>query len=100
MANNTSGGLADSARHMVDEADRFLKTAAQSGDEKFDAMRDKFVDQVRQMRAQLDDLEGDTLHRMRRAARHTDLTLRSHPYQALGIAATIGLLIGLVASRR
>ncbi|MES2229152.1 MAG: DUF883 domain-containing protein [Pseudomonadota bacterium] len=100
MISNSSTSLADSARHMVDEADRFLRTAAQSGDEKFDAMRDQFVAQVQSMRTQLDDLEDDVLHKVRRAARSTDLTVRSHPYQALGIAAALGLLIGLMASRR
>jgi len=97
---NGKEGLAHSVRHMVDEADQFLKAAAQSGDEKFDAVRDKFVEQVRQMRAQLDELEDSAIHKARHAARATDQAVHSHPYGAMGIAAAAGLLIGFLAARR
>ena len=95
-----NGSLASSVRHMVDEADQFLQAAAQSGNAKFDAMRDSFVTQVRQLRAQLDELEDGALHKVRHAARNADRAVQSHPYGAMGIAAAAGLLIGLLAGRR
>jgi ElaB/YqjD/DUF883 family membrane-anchored ribosome-binding protein len=97
---NSTKGLADSVRHMVDEADQFLKVAAESGDAKFDSVRGKFVDRVRRMRENLDDLESEAVHQTRRAARRADHVVRAHPYQAIGIAAAVGLLIGLLGSRR
>jgi ElaB/YqjD/DUF883 family membrane-anchored ribosome-binding protein len=97
---NSTKSLADSVRHMVDDADHFLKVAAESGDATFDSVRNKFVDQVRRMRANLDDLESQTVRQARRAARRADHEIHAHPYQAIGIAATVGLLIGLLASRR
>lgn len=51
--------LADSVSHMVDEADQFLKIAAESGDVKFDSLRGKLVDQVHHVRENLEDLERD-----------------------------------------
>jgi ElaB/YqjD/DUF883 family membrane-anchored ribosome-binding protein len=56
---------------MVDEADEFLKAAAHDGDEKFDAVREKFTEQLRQMRAQFDELEDSTIRKARQAARPT-----------------------------
>ena len=97
---NGQEGLAHGLRHMVDEADQFLKAAAQSGDAKFDVVRDKFVEQVRRMRVQLDELEDSAIHKARHAARTTDLAVHSHPYGAMGIAAAAGLLIGFLAARR
>lgn len=98
---NSTRVLADTVGHMVDEADQFLKVAAESGDAKFDSVRGKLVDQVRRMRANLDDLESETIHQARRAARITDRAVHAHPYKALGIAAVVGLLVGgLLASRR
>ena len=97
---NSTKGLADSVQHMVDEAEQFIKVAAESGDAKFDRVRGKFVDQVRRMRTQLDDLESETVHQARRVARTTDLVVHAHPYRAIGIAAAVGLLIGLLGSRR
>jgi ElaB/YqjD/DUF883 family membrane-anchored ribosome-binding protein len=92
--------LAHNLRHMVDEADHFLRAAAQSGDEKFDAVRGQFVEQVRQMRAQLDELEDKAIYTTRHAARAADQAVHSHPYGAIGIAAAAGLLIGFLAARR
>lgn len=93
-------GLTQGLRHMIDEADQFLKSAAQSGDQKFDAARDKFIEQVREMRVQLDDLEDSARHKARQAARAADQTVQAHPYGAMGIAAAAGLLIGFLAARR
>lgn len=97
---NGKEGLAHNLRHLVDEADQFLKAAAQTGDETFDGVRQQFVEQVRQMRAQLDELEDSAMHKARHAARSADHAVHSHPYSAIGIAAAAGLLIGFLAARR
>jgi ElaB/YqjD/DUF883 family membrane-anchored ribosome-binding protein len=87
-------------RHMVDEIDTYLRSAADSGDQKFNAVRDKLSVQVREMRAQLDELNQATLARVKRAAQQADQSVQAHPYAAMGIAAATGLLIGFLASRR
>ena len=86
-------------RHMVDEIDTFLKSAADSGDERFKQVREKLEAQVREMRHQLAELNDAALARIRRAAQTADQTVQSHPYGAMGIAAAAGLLIGFLASR-
>jgi ElaB/YqjD/DUF883 family membrane-anchored ribosome-binding protein len=89
-----------SLRHMVDEIDTFLKSAADTGDERFNAVRDRLEVQVREMRRQIDELNDAALAKFRRAAQAADQTVQSHPYGAMGIAAAAGLLIGFLASRR
>jgi ElaB/YqjD/DUF883 family membrane-anchored ribosome-binding protein len=93
-------GLAQSLRRMIDEADGLLKSAARTGDEAFDTMRDQFTDQVKQMRDQLDELEETAVYRARRAARAADHTVHEHPYGAMGVAAAVGLLVGVLIARR
>jgi ElaB/YqjD/DUF883 family membrane-anchored ribosome-binding protein len=85
---------------MVDEIDTFLKSAADSGDQRFNAVRDRLADQVREMRMQIDELNQATVARVKRAARQADETVHAHPYGAMGVAAAAGLLIGFLASRR
>jgi len=93
--------LAHGLHHIVDEAERMLGNAVDSGDVRLDEARAKFAAQVRQMRAQIDDLEGGALIRARHVARRADLTAHQHPYAAMGIAAAAGLLLGsLLALRR
>lgn len=92
--------LTKDLRQMIDETDQFLKSAATSGDEAFDAVRGKLAEQLRQMQGQLDDLEQAGLARARRAARVADDTVHAHPYGAMGMAAAAGLLVGFLAARR
>lgn len=87
-------------RHMVDQIDTFLKSAADSGDQRFNAVRDRLADQVREMRLQIDELNEATVARVKRAARQADETVHAHPYGAMGVAAAAGLLIGFLAARR
>jgi ElaB/YqjD/DUF883 family membrane-anchored ribosome-binding protein len=97
-ANN--GRLAQSMRHMVDEAEHLLHEAVDSGDAKFDAMRLQFGQQLKRLRTQLDDFEDNAVHKARQAARAADQTVQAHPYGAMGLAATVGLLIGVLVARR
>lgn len=97
---DASRQVSHNLRHMVDEIDTFLKSAADSGDEKFNAVRDKLESQVREMRTQIDALNEAAVARVKRAAQQADQTVHAHPYGAMGIAAAAGLLIGFLASRR
>jgi ElaB/YqjD/DUF883 family membrane-anchored ribosome-binding protein len=93
-------GLANSLRRMIDETDQLLRSAAASGDQKFQVVRDKILEQARQMRVQLADLEDVGLQKARDVARATDDTVHAHPYGAMAAAAAVGVLIGFLAARR
>lgn len=95
-----NGRLAQGLRHMVDEAEHLLHDAVDSGDAKFDAMRQQFGQHLKRLRIQLDDLEDSAAYKARRAARAADETVHAHPYGAMGLAATVGLLIGVLVARR
>jgi ElaB/YqjD/DUF883 family membrane-anchored ribosome-binding protein len=92
--------IATGLKHLVEVADQLLKSAATAGDQKFDEARARLDQQLRDLRRQLDELEGNALQRARQAARATDQAVHSHPYRAAGIAAGIGLLVGVLAARR
>jgi ElaB/YqjD/DUF883 family membrane-anchored ribosome-binding protein len=87
-------------RHMVDEIDIFLKSAADTGDQRFNAVRDRLAEQVQEMRMQIDELNQATLARVKRVARQADQTVQAHPYGAMSVAAVAGLVIGFFAARR
>lgn len=92
--------LAQDLRQIVADADRFLATAAETGDEKLDELRARLGHQVAQIRDQLDDLEGRAADKARAAVRAADEAAHTHPYGAMGIAAALGLLIGVLVARR
>lgn len=92
--------LATSLRQMVDEADHLLKTAQRTGNDQFNAARDRFETRLKQAKSELGELESSAMYNARRAARAADTTVHEHPYAAMGIAAGAALLIGMLISRR
>ncbi len=64
------------------------------------AAAEQIASQARRLRSQLDELENDAAYKVRRAARAADLSIQSHPYRAIGLAAALGLLIGVIVARR
>lgn len=96
----TKERLSDGLRHVVDEADSWLKSAVSVGDRRFDEARLKLEHQLDAIRRELDELEESALHRARRAAREADLAVQQHPYRAIGVAAAAGMLLGVLLSRR
>jgi ElaB/YqjD/DUF883 family membrane-anchored ribosome-binding protein len=81
--------------HAVQEGEEMLNEAAGVATEKGRAMRAKLESAVEKAKALYSDLQEKTVA----AAKAADQTVREHPYQAIGIAFGIGLLIGVLAAR-
>ena len=69
--------------------------ATEHGDSKKGELRAKLDAAVEKAKAVCERLEEKTVE----AAKVTDKTVREHPYQAIGIAFGVGLLIGVLATR-
>ncbi len=87
-------------RTLTQEAEALLKATARSGEEKFDATRDSLRATLEQMRSRLHELEVSTAAQVKRASHRADQAVHAHPYTAMGAAAVVGLLLGLLVSRR
>lgn len=96
VMNQMSKGL----RRMVDEAEGMVKTAANTGDAKLDAAREKMQEQLHLMRRQLEEVEDSLGDNIKRAARATHEQVHDHPYAAAGIFGLIGLAAGFMLARR
>jgi ElaB/YqjD/DUF883 family membrane-anchored ribosome-binding protein len=79
----------------VEEGEEMLSEAAGTATEKGRAMRAKLESAVERAKALYSDLQEKTVA----AAKAADQTVREHPYQAIGIAFGVGLLIGVLAAR-
>jgi ElaB/YqjD/DUF883 family membrane-anchored ribosome-binding protein len=98
--NTRAETLGADLRHLADETEHLLKSAANSGDEQVAALRSRLEGQLKHLRTQIGDAEAAAMRQARQAVRATDETVRAHPYSALGIAAAAGLLIGFLAAKR
>ncbi len=102
MSEATITTMPTSSEATISELRELLREAEAILGDTGSAARDK-VDELRQrLRAALVDVQSAT-QRLRQAARRQaeelDEQVRSHPYQAIGIAAGIGALVGVAVSR-
>lgn len=79
----------------VREGQELLNVVAGETGEKGRALRAKLEAAVEKAKALYESLEKKTVA----AAKAADQTVRDHPYQAIGIAFGVGLLIGVLAAR-
>jgi ElaB/YqjD/DUF883 family membrane-anchored ribosome-binding protein len=101
MGNTVSADqLIDDLHTVIRDAESLLKaTAAQTG-EKIEAVRARAEKSVQQAKARLADVEAEALRRAQALADDADQYVRHNPWQAVGIAAGVGLVLGLLISRR
>jgi ElaB/YqjD/DUF883 family membrane-anchored ribosome-binding protein len=92
--------LVEDLKVVMRDAEELLKaTSAQTG-EKIQEVRARAEESLRQARTRLDALEDEALQRARELADATAGYVRENPWQSVGVAAGVGLLVGLLLSRR
>ncbi|MCL4720890.1 MAG: DUF883 family protein [Gammaproteobacteria bacterium] len=101
MARRTpSERLVKDLQAVVADAEALLQaTAAQTG-ERVEGIRARAQASLGQARARLSEAEGEAVEQMKEAAESADEFVRGNPWQAVGIAAGVGLVLGLLISRR
>lgn len=81
---------------VMHDAEGLLKaTAGELGEKARDA-RNRLATSLEQAKAGFSKIEGKALA----GAKATDRVIREHPYESIGIAFGVGLLIGVLVTRR
>jgi ElaB/YqjD/DUF883 family membrane-anchored ribosome-binding protein len=96
----TRDKLVQDLKLVITDAEDLLRATANQAGEKVTAAREKVQDSLHRAKVKLADAEDVLLDKSRVAARATDEYVHEHPWQAVGIAAGIGLIVGLLLSRR
>jgi ElaB/YqjD/DUF883 family membrane-anchored ribosome-binding protein len=85
---------------VVADAEALLKATAGHGGEAMAEVRSKVSESLAAAKAKLSDAEAALVARTRAAAKATDEYVHMHPWQAIGIAASVGVVIGMLIARR
>jgi ElaB/YqjD/DUF883 family membrane-anchored ribosome-binding protein len=91
--------VADIKTVIADAEDILHATADQAG-EKVASLRARIEERLRGARVRLSEAEATLVAKTRAAARATDTYVHESPWTAVGIAAGVGLLVGLIIGRR
>jgi ElaB/YqjD/DUF883 family membrane-anchored ribosome-binding protein len=96
----TTDQLVADLKVVMQDAEALLRaTSAQTG-EKIQEVRARAEQSLQQAKARLADVEEEALRRARELADATEEYVRDNPWQSVGIAAGIGLVLGVLISRR
>lgn len=85
---------------VVADAEALLKATANSGGEKLAEVRAKAEESLSIAKARLMDVQDEVLARTKEAAKATDEYVHENPWHSIGIAASVGVVIGLLIGRR
>ena len=98
--NRTKGKMVDDFKSIVNDADDLLQATAKVSGEGFNLARAKFAEKIKTAKASLADAEKLIVEKAKQTATATDEYVKGNPWTAVGIAASIGLLIGFLAAKR
>ena len=92
--------LMNDLKVVIADAEELLKmTAGQAGD-KAAELRMRMQARMEQAKADLARLQEVAVEKAKLAGQATDTYVRENPWKAVGIAAGVGLLAGLLLNRR
>ena len=96
----TKAQLVAEFKTVIADAEALIKATAHQGGEKIDQLRSQAESSLASAKEKLEDLHEDLVEKGREAVKVTDDYVQENPWKAVGIAAGIGLVIGLLVSRR
>ncbi|HYM48541.1 MAG TPA: DUF883 family protein, partial [Burkholderiaceae bacterium] len=85
---------------LVGDAEELLRTTANYSGQGYAAARATFEEHLDQIKGKISDADSFAMGKYREAVESTDSYVRTNPWQAIGITAAVGVLIGILASRR
>jgi ElaB/YqjD/DUF883 family membrane-anchored ribosome-binding protein len=92
--------LIDDFSAVLSEAEDMLKRAATETGDKARDLRSQVEAKLLTAKLRLQEMEGQAVDQAKAAARATDDYVHDNPWQAIGVAAAVGFLVGLVVARR
>ena len=96
----TKEKLVQDFRVVAADVEELLKATASQAGEKAAAIREKVNESLRRAKVNLAEAEEILIDKGKQAARVTDEYVHDNPWKAVGIAAGIGFMIGLLIGRR
>lgn len=100
MTDAATQKLMDDLRTVVTNAEALLAATAHDLSEGAREARRRATDAVEQARESLGDFEGDLTDAAKAAAEEVDRYVHCNPWRSIGVAAAIGVVVGVLIGRR
>lgn len=97
---HTKDKLMDDLHQGIADAEEMLKLTANQAGEHTAQLRERVRDRMSKAKVELQHLQQATVEKAKAAGHATDVFVHDNPWKSIGIAAGIGLVVGLLISRR
>jgi ElaB/YqjD/DUF883 family membrane-anchored ribosome-binding protein len=92
--------LLEEFQALVRDTEQLLQHSASLAGEQAEELREQIRSSLGRAPTTLHNAEGALLERGKAAVQATEGYVQTHPWQTLGVAAAIGLLLGMLITRR
>ncbi|HYA76362.1 MAG TPA: DUF883 family protein [Burkholderiaceae bacterium] len=92
--------LARDFKNVVADAEELLQALGNDGDARVKAMKSRVQASLNQARERLGDMQSSVVDSAKAAANATDEYVHHNPWQAIGVVAVFGALVGYLIGRR
>jgi len=100
MLTNNIKTVRNDMKTLVKDAQELFREATLATGEKADELRNRGLLMLEAAMDKAQQIQALALEKGKEAAQTTDEFVHEHPWKAVGIAAGIGLLVGMLISRR
>ena len=95
----TRDKLVSDIKVLIEDAEELLKATANQAGEKVAAVRERIEQSLHEGKRSLAETESRLFDESKEAAKAADAYVRENPWTAVGMAAGIGLVLGLLIRR-
>lgn len=92
--------LVSDMKVVIADAEEILRATAGAAGDKVGELRERITLRLRDAKERLADAEAALLDKTKAAARATDDFVHEQPWKAVGVAAALGLALGVLIGRR
>jgi ElaB/YqjD/DUF883 family membrane-anchored ribosome-binding protein len=85
---------------LARDSEALVKATAGDLSEKAKGARARLAGALERAKATYAEVQAQTIASAKAAAQKADIVIRDHPYQSIGIAFGIGLLVGVLVARK
>lgn len=91
--------LVSSLKAVIRDAEDLLKSTGHQVDDNLQSAKARFESTLSSARSGLDSAQESVIARTRDAAKTTDTYVHDNPWRSVGIAAVVGVVVGLLLGR-
>jgi ElaB/YqjD/DUF883 family membrane-anchored ribosome-binding protein len=100
LSNGNKERLVSDMKLVITDAEEILRATAGAAGENPTELRERITIRLRDAKERLADAEAALLDKTKAAARATDDFVHNEPWKAVGVAAALGLALGVLIGRR